>query len=57
MIRLHHQLNGHESNQTLGNSERQGSLACYSSWGGRVRHDLVTEQQQEVWFLIGFCCC
>ena len=33
MIRLHHQLNGHESKQTLGNSERQGSLACCSSRG------------------------
>lgn len=35
MIRQHHQLNGHESKQTVGNSERQGSLACYSSWGGK----------------------
>ena len=26
----HHQLNGHESEQTLGDSERQGSLACCS---------------------------
>ena len=29
----HHQLNGHESEQTLGNGEGQGSLACYSQWG------------------------
>ena len=46
MARYHHQLNGHESEQTLGDSEGQGSLACYSPWGRRVRHDLVTEQQQ-----------
>ena len=26
---------------------RQGSQACYSSWGHRVGHDLVTEQQQQ----------
>ena len=26
-------LNGHEFEQTLGDSEGQGSLACYSSWG------------------------
>ena len=26
----HHQLNGHESEQTLGDSEGQGSLACCS---------------------------
>ena len=30
---MHHQLSGHESEQTLGDSEGQGSLACYSSWG------------------------
>ena len=26
----HHRLNGHESEQTLGDSERQGSEACCS---------------------------
>ena len=29
----HHQLNGHELEQTLGDGEGQGSLACYSPWG------------------------
>ena len=29
----HHRLNGHESEQTLGGSEGQGSLACCSPWG------------------------
>ena len=33
MVRWHHWLNGHESEQTLGDSEGLGSLACYSSWG------------------------
>ena len=47
MVGWHHGLNGHEFEQTLGNSERQGSLACCSSWGCRVKHNLVTEQQQE----------
>ena len=28
----HHQLNGHEFEQTPGDGEGQGSLACYSSW-------------------------
>ena len=28
----HHQFNGHESEQTLGDSEGQGSLACCSPW-------------------------
>ena len=33
MARQHHLLNGHESEQTLGDSEGQGSLVCYSPWG------------------------
>ena len=30
MVGWHHQLNGHESEQTLGDSEGQESLACCS---------------------------
>ena len=45
MIRWHHWGIGHEFEQTLGESEGQGSLVCCSPWGSRVRHDLVTEQQ------------
>ena len=46
MIRWHHQLNGHEFEQTPGDSEGQGSLACCSPWGHKqVGHDLATEQQ------------
>ena len=33
MVGWHHRLNGHECEQTLGDSEGQGSLACYSPWG------------------------
>ena len=33
MIRLHHQLNEHEFEQTLGDCNRQDSLACCSPWG------------------------
>ena len=29
----HHRLNGHEFEQTLGDNEGQGSLACCSPWG------------------------
>ena len=32
MVRSHHQLNGHEFEQTLGESEGQTSLACCSPW-------------------------
>ena len=33
MVRWHHLLNGHESEQTPGDSARQGSLECCSPWG------------------------
>ena len=33
MVAWHHQLKGHEFEQTLGYCEGQGSLACYSPWG------------------------
>ena len=33
MVRLHHQLNGHEFEEILKDSEGQGSLACCSSQG------------------------
>ena len=33
MVGWHHQLNGHEFEQTLGVGEGQGSLAHFSSWG------------------------
>ena len=29
----HHQLNGCEFEQALGDNEGQGGLACYSPWG------------------------
>ena len=45
MVGWHHRLDGHEFEQVLGVGDKQGSLACCSLWGCRVRHDLVTEQQ------------
>ena len=33
MVEWHHWLNGHEFEQTLGDSEGQWSLACCSPWG------------------------
>ena len=32
MVRQHHQLNGHEFEQTLGDNEGQGSLVFCSAW-------------------------
>ena len=42
MIGWHHWFNGHEFQQTPGDSEGQESLACYSSWG--CRESDMTEQ-------------
>ena len=44
----HHQLNGHEFEHTLGDSDGPESLACCSSWDCRVQHNLETEQQQQI---------
>ena len=33
MVGWHHQLNGHESEQILGDVEGQGSPVCCSLWG------------------------
>ena len=33
MVRQHHWFNGHEYEQTQGDSKGQGNLACCSSWG------------------------
>ena len=42
MVGWHHQLNGHEAEQVLGDGEEQGSLEC-SSPQGRKESD-ITEQ-------------
>ena len=36
MVGWHHWHNGHKFEQTLGNSEGQGSLMCYSPWVHKV---------------------
>ena len=33
MVGWHYQFNGHELGQTLGDSEEQGDLVCFSPWG------------------------
>ena len=49
MVGWYHQLNGPKFEQTLRDSEGQGSLACCNSTGlQRVGHDWVTEQQQQI---------
>ena len=48
IVGWHRQLNGHEFEQTLGDSEGQGSLACCSPRACKELNNLVTEQQQLV---------
>ena len=43
MVGWHHRLDGHEFEQTSGDSEGHGGLVCCSPWGGRAGYDLVTE--------------
>ena len=42
MVGWHHQLNGHEFEQALGDGEGQGSLACCGLWGHKESN--TTEQ-------------
>ena len=44
MAGQHHRLKRHEFEQTLGDSEAQGSLPMGKQ---RAEHDLATEQQQQ----------
>ena len=39
MVGWHHQLDRHELEQASGVGDGQGSQACRSPWGRRVRHD------------------
>ena len=47
MVGWHHRLNGQEFEQTLGDSEGQGSLACCSPWG-RKESDTTEQVRQYV---------
>ena len=50
MVGWHHRLNGLGFEQTLGDGEGQGSLACCSPWGHReLDVPLETEQQQPLY--------
>ena len=51
MIGWHHRLDGHESEQTRGHGEGQGSPLCCSPWG-HSRRQLIkraTTVSEEVW--------
>ena len=42
MVGCHHQLDGHEFDQTLGAGDGQGILVCCSPWG--LKESDMTEQ-------------
>ena len=53
IVGWHHQLNGHEFKQALGDGEGQGSLACCSPWGRKesdkteqLNKNCVDEEEQ-----------
>ena len=46
MVGWHYWLSGHEFEQTLGNSEGQGSWCAAVHGIKRVQHNLATEQKQ-----------
>ena len=47
MVGWHHPLDGHEFEQTPGDSEGQGSLACCRPWGPK-ESDMTQQQQQNL---------
>ena len=58
MVGWYHLLNGHEFEQTLGDSEGQGSLVCCRPWGLKEsdtteqlnnHHPLYTRNQGSSW--------
>ena len=53
MVTQYHQLNGHEFEQTPGDSEGLGSLASFSSWG--CKESDMTERPNNNKFLFYIC--
>ena len=45
MVEWHHQLNGDEFEQSLGDCEGHGGLMCCSPWGHKESETTVTEQK------------
>ena len=52
MVGWHHRLNGHDFEQAPRSSNGQGSLACCSTWGYRVRHEWATELTWTMYLVI-----
>ena len=48
MLGSHHRLNGHELEQSQGDSEEQGSLGCYSP-RGQKESDMTERLKQQIY--------
>ena len=56
MVEWHHQFNGHEFAQTLGDREGQGSLACCSPWVAKSPTWLSAWTTTRPWIPLGHKC-
>ena len=59
MVGWRHWLNGHESEQTPGDGEGQGSLACCSPWGCRgsdMTEWLNRNNSMQIYVAVYDCC-
>ena len=50
MVGWHYWFDGLEFEQTQADSDGVRNLECCSSWGHKVGHDLVTQQQQLIYY-------
>ena len=55
MVGWHHWLNGHEFEQTLGDTEGQGNLLCCSLWGA-TESDASERLNNSFLICLHFCC-
>ena len=51
MVGWHHQLNGHEFEQTQRDNEGQGSLACCTPWGRKESDTTKLVNNTTTWVL------
>ena len=55
MVGWHHRLNGHEFEQTPGDGEGQGRLACCSPWGHK-ESDMTEQLNNSTTTKLGLVC-
>ena len=48
VIKMHHQLDGHEFEQAPGVGDGQGSLSCCSPWGHKVSLEMMYQKVHNI---------